>query len=726
MLGESICPYCGVGCQLAFERDDTDAIRVRGVASAAANLGGICAKGAQLGPTIHTPDRLTQPQLRLSRHDDFRRVDWTTAFRYLREIFTNILNTHGPDAIAFYGSGQLDTETVYLIGKLFKGHLGCNNTDSNSRLCMAAAVAGYRTSLGSDGPPTCYDDIDAADTIVIMGSNMAEAHPVTFDRVKASKKANPHQQIIVIDPRRTPTAVHADIYLPVAPGGDIALLNAIARMLLDLGTMDRDFIANHSRGFDEYRTFLLEQNAVELCAAAGVPAEDVYRVAKLLAMSKGFLSFYCMGLNQSTVGMWKNNSLINLHLLLGQIGKPGAGPFSLTGQPNAMGGREGGLLSHQLPGYRTVEDANHRREAEEFWGRSPGTISDKPGLTAVEMFRDLEKGKLKAIWIAGTNPAVSLPDLHQVRRAMAKAQLVVVNDAYHPTETSKLADVILPAAQFGEKEWTSTNSERMVSFSPKLWDPPGEALPDWQIVARFAQTLGFKGFNYANSAEVWDEFIQMTKGRPCDMSGMTSARLKESDGLQWPCPSADHPGSKRRYLDRRFATPDGKAIFLPRDHKEPREMPDHEFPFVLTTGRLYSHWHTLTRTAKADKLVRREPAPFVEINPRDAERLSIQQNDLVQITSRRGTVQFPARLRDGVSPGMVFIPFHWGDLFGDGNAANYLTISAIGRVAKQPELKFCAVSLEKVAQPKKRVVALPMADEAEPQVEGSLPAETWY
>jgi len=726
MLGESICPYCGVGCQLAFERDDTDAIRVRGVASAAANLGGICAKGAQLGPTIHTPDRLTQPQLRLSRHDDFRRVDWTTAFRYLREIFTNILNTHGPDAIAFYGSGQLDTETVYLIGKLFKGHLGCNNTDSNSRLCMAAAVAGYRTSLGSDGPPTCYDDIDAADTIVIMGSNMAEAHPVTFDRVKASKKANPHQQIIVIDPRRTPTAVHADIYLPVAPGGDIALLNAIAGMLLDLGTMDRDFIANHSRGFDEYRTFLLEQNAVELCAAAGVPAEDVYRVAKLLAMSKGFLSFYCMGLNQSTVGMWKNNSLINLHLLLGQIGKPGAGPFSLTGQPNAMGGREGGLLSHQLPGYRTVEDANHRREAEEFWGRSPGTISDKPGLTAVEMFRDLEKGKLKAIWIAGTNPAVSLPDLHQVRRAMAKAQLVVVNDAYHPTETSKLADVILPAAQFGEKEWTSTNSERMVSFSPKLWDPPGVALPDWQIVARFAQTLGFKGFNYANSAEVWDEFIQMTKGRPCDMSGMTSARLKESDGLQWPCPSADHPGSKRRYLDRRFATPDGKAIFLPRDHKEPREMPDHEFPFVLTTGRLYSHWHTLTRTAKADKLVRREPAPFVEINPRDAERLSIQQNDLVQITSRRGTVQFPARLRDGVSPGMVFIPFHWGDLFGDGNAANYLTISAIGRVAKQPELKFCAVSLEKVAQPKKRVVALPMADEAEPQVEGSLPAETWY
>jgi ferredoxin-nitrate reductase len=378
-----------------------------------------------------------------------------------------------------------------------------------------------------------------------------------------------------------------------------------------------------------------------------------------------------------------------------------------------MGGREGGLLSHQLPGYRTVEDESHRTYCEEYWGRSPGTISSKPGLTAVEMFRDLEKGKLKAIWIAGTNPAVSLPDLHQVRRALAKAQLVVVNEAYHPTETSRLADVILPSAQFGEKEWTSTNSERMVSHSPRLWDAPGEALPDWQIIARFAQTLGYKSFNYANAAEVWDEFIPMTKGRPCDMAGATAARLRESGSVQWPCPGADHPGSKRRYLDKKFATPDGKAIFLPRDHKEPREVPDHEFPFVLTTGRLYSHWHTLTRTAKADKLVRREPAPFVEINPRDADGLDLAQGDLVQITSRRGTIQLPARLRDGVSPGMVFVPFHWGDLFGEGNSANYLTISAIGRVAKQPELKFCAVSLERVPQPKGRVLPLPIAAEEE-------------
>ena len=697
VLGESVCPYCGVGCRLRFEGVDGRVERVRGVEAAAANLGRLCAKGAQLGPTIHTPDRLAFPQFRVSRHDPFQRADWDTVLRYTAEIFVNILHTHGPEAVAFYGSGQLDTEAVYVISKLFKGYFGSNNTDSNSRLCMAAAVAGYRTSLGSDGPPGCYDDIEAADLILVIGSNLAEAHPVTFDRIKASRALRPGQRLVVIDPRRTATAAAADLHVAVAPGGDIALLNALGRILLLMGVADQEFIGEHARGFAEYREFLLGQDLKELCAVAGVSEEALYQVARLIAGARGFLSFYCMGLNQSTVGMWKNNSLINLHLLTGQIGKPGAGPFSLTGQPNAMGGREAGLLSHQLPGYRTVEDAAHRQEVEAYWARRPGSINPTPGLTAVEMFRALEKGQLKAIWIAGTNPAVSIPDLHQVRRALQRAQLVVVQDAYHPTETSRLADVILPAAQWGEKEWTSTNSERMVSYSPRLFDPPGEALADWQIVARFATLLGLPSFAYASAAEVWDEFIGLTAGRPCDMAGMSSARLRKQLSLQWPCPTVHHPGTERRYLDRRFPTPDGRAAFLPRDHREPRELPDHEFPFVLTTGRLYSHWHTLTRTGKAEKLVRREPSAFVEINPEDAARLGIAEGDPVQVSSRRGTVRLPARLREGVSTGMVFVPFHWGDLYGEGNAANYLTISAIGRVAKQPELKFCAVSVEKIA-----------------------------
>ncbi len=695
-IGEAVCPYCGVGCHLRFEGEGGRIQRVRGVETAPANRGRLCAKGAQLGPTLQTPDRLLYPQWRRQRSGEFERVSWEAALGHVAAEFRRILRRYGPQAVAFYGSGQLDSETVYVVGKLFKGHLGCNNTDSNSRLCMAAAVAGYRTSLGSDGPPCCYDDIELADVIFIIGSNMAEAHPVLFDRIRASKKVRPQQLIVVADPRRTPTAAAADLHLPLRPGSDIALLNALGRILLLMDAVDYPFVAAHTNGFEQYRQFLLGQDLGELIAATGLEERQVYRLAQWIARAGAFLSFYCMGLNQSTVGMWKNNSLINLHLLTGQIGKPGAGPFSLTGQPNAMGGREGGLLAHQLPGYRFVEVAEHRREVEAYWGRPAGSIAPQAGLTAVEMFRALEKGQLRAIWIAATNPAVSLPDLHHVRRALQKAELVVVQDCYHPTETTRLADVLLPAAQWAEKEWTSTNSERMVSYSPRLVPPPGEAWPDWQILARFARTLGFSGFDWPSAAAVWDEFIPLTAGRPCDMSGMSSERLRRCRHLQWPCPTPDHPGTPRLYQDRRFATPDGRAQFLPREHRLPRELPDHEFPFVLTTGRIYAHWHTLTRTAKCDKLTRREPGPYVEIHPQDAARLGVQEGEEVLLSSRRGTIQLAARLRPEVPPGLVFVPFHWGDEFSGGNAANYLTISAIGRVARQPELKFCAVNVEKV------------------------------
>lgn len=709
ILGETICPYCGVGCRLRLEGPPGGLERVRGVEDAPGNLGRICAKGALVHETLDAPDRLTTPQFRASRNEPFRGIDWDGALRHVWEVMRYVRNAFGPDSIAFYGSGQLDTETAYLAGKLFKGTLGTNNTDSNSRLCMAAAVAGYRTSLGSDGPPCCYEDIDLADVVLVIGSNMAEAHPVLWDRVQESRKRRGTPFVIVADPRRTPTARHADLALPVAPGGDIALLNALGRLLLELGYADGSFVADHTSGFDEYRQFLFEQDLGALAESAGLSEGELRGVAHRIGRSRAFLSFYCMGLNQSTVGVWKNNSLINLHLLTGQIGKPGAGPFSLTGQPNAMGGREAGLLSHQLPGYRTVEHADHRREVEACWRRDAGVISPRPGLTAIEMFRALERGQLKAIWIAGTNPMVSLPDLHQARRALQKAMLVVVQDAYHPTETTDFAHVLLPAAQFTEKEWTSTSSERLVSFSPKLLDPPGAALPDWEILARFGRIVGASGFEFTSPADVWDEFRALTTGRPCDMTGITAQRLRRDRHVYWPCPSAEHPGEKRRYLDRRFPTPDGRALFLPRDHREPREMPDHEFPFVLTTGRIYAHWHTLTRTAKNPKLVKREPEPFVEVHPEDASRLDLADGDAVQLSSRRGTIRIPVRVSDGVAPGMVFLPFHWGDKFAPDNAANYLTISAIGRLAKQPELKFCAVNLEKVPADAASAAMMPSA-----------------
>ena len=692
--GEAICPYCGVGCRLWMESAYGKMIRVKGVADAPANLGGICAKGATLPQVIQTPDRLMQPHVRVSRDKERLPMSWGDALGWTAARFREIIDRHGPQAVAFYGSGQLDHESGYTAVKLFKGSIGTSNVDSNSRLCMAAAVAGYRTSLGADGPPPCYADIPLSDCLVVWGSNMAEAFPVTFDRVKAHLKANPGVELIVIDPRRTNTADLATLHVLVAPGGDIPLANAVGRLLIERRAIDQAFVEAHTEGYHAYRDFLLEADWSEMVAASGVPEAMVFALAERIGRSRAMLTFYCQGLNQSTVGMWKNNSIINLHLLTGQIGKPGAGPFSLTGQPNAMGGREVGLLMQSLPGYRFLEDPEHRAEVEAYWGRAPGTIPDRPGLTAVEMFRALETGRLKAIWIAATNPAVSLPDLHSVRRALAKAELVVVQDPYHPTETSRLADVLLPTAQWSEKTFTSTDSSRLVSYSEQVLNPPGVALPDWQILARFGEAMGYPGFQFKEASEVWNEFIGLTKGRPCDLSGMPSARLKAVRHLNWPCPSVDHPGTERLYLDRKFPTPSGRARFFARPHVPPRETTDHEFPLVMTTGRIYAHWHTLTRTGKSPKP---RPARAFGLCRGPSRRRGPPsewwRGQLAELSSRRGTLRLPVKLNPGLPRGVVFVPFHWGDQSGEQTAANYLTISAIGRVAKQPELKYCAVRL---------------------------------
>lgn len=697
--GESICPYCGVGCRLWAEMAYGKVLRVKGAADAPANRGAICAKGATLDQTIAVHDRLAQPLLRKSRQQELAPASWDAALDALTRRLASIIHEYGPDSVAFYGSGQLDSAAVYCAVKLFKGRLGTNNTDSNSRLCMATAVAAYRTSLGSDGPPTCYDDIELADTIFIAGSNMADAHPVTFDRIKSARKVNPDLKLIVADPRRTATAEQADLHLPVRPGTDVALFNALALSIWRSGGIDSAFAREKCRGLDEYLAAIERLDIDQLCSECGIRRQQTEQASQWLMAGRRWLSFYCMGLGQSTVGMWKINSLINLHLLTGSIGKPGCGPFSLTGQPNAMGGREIGLLSHQLPGYRLVENSADRSEVERYWDCEPGTISERPGLTAIEMFRALETGRLKAIWIAATNPAVSLPDLHHIQRALSKAELVVVQDAFHPTETTRLADIVLPAASWGEREWISTNSERMVSLSEKLVEPPGSALPDWKILCQVAERLGLSGFDFQDAGEIWNEWIGLSAGRPCDMAGMTYARLKQVKNLQWPCPDEVHPGTPRLYQDGRFAHPDGKAVFLLRPSQPPKERADHEFPLVLTTGRVYAHWHTLTRTAKARQLWRRDSEPFVELHPQLAAQIDVAEGQLVQITSRRGTVQIKASITDRVPPDVLFLPMHWGDQFAPGNAANYLTISAIGRVAKQPELKHCAVQVEKAHAP---------------------------
>ncbi|HET6383578.1 MAG TPA: nitrate reductase [Armatimonadota bacterium] len=693
VTGEAICPYCGVGCRLVARARNGRVISVRGAADAAANHGRICPKGATLAQVIDTPDRAIAPLIREDRSRPFRAVSWDEANRFLADRLNAIIAENGPSAFGFYGSGQLDTEAAYCAARFVKGGLKTNNTDSNSRLCMASAVAGYRSSLGSDGPPPCYADIADASVILILGSNMADAHPVTFEFVRAKKRVQPETFIIVVDPRRTRTARFADLYVQIRPGSDVAFLNAIAYFLVTRGLIDHRFVRESTTGFDELADDLESQNVRDLAAVCGVEPGALLTLADRIGTAGRFLSFYGMGINQSAAGVDKNNCILNLHLITGQIGKKGAGPFSLTGQPNAMGGREAGLLRDSLPGYRRVEQDEDRREMEDAWSLPPGSIESSPGLSAVKMFRSLAAGSLKAIWIAGTNPMVSLPDLNASRVGLENAELVIVQDCYYPTETSDYAHVILPAAQWIEKEGTSTNSERMVTYSERVLDPPGEARPDWRIFCGVAQSMGLPGFDFPDAAAVWDEFRQLTRGRVCDQSGMTAARLRRERSIQWPCPNESGPGAQRLYTDGRFPTPDGRARIFTRRHRTPGDPVCEQYPLVLTTGRLAAHWHTRTRTRHVELLERQEPEPFLEINPTDAVVRAIQDGDIVEVRSRRGLLKTRARISTAPAPGTVFAAFHWGDRFRVYASANALTPAELDPVSDQPEYKYCAVEV---------------------------------
>ncbi|MGB7793785.1 MAG: molybdopterin oxidoreductase family protein, partial [Terrimicrobiaceae bacterium] len=434
--------------------------------------------------------------------------------------------------------------------------------------------------------------------------------------------------------------------------------------------------------------------AEEICC---VPECLIVEAALIFGRAERALSLWSMGVNQSTVGVHKNNAIHNLHLATGKIGKPGCGPFSLTGQPNAMGGREVGGLSHLLPGYRSVQDPKQREAVARFWGVPYDGISPRPGLSALEQFEALATGKLKAIWILCTNPAVSMPDTDLIEKALRQAELVVVQDAYHPTATSRLAHVVLPAAQWSEKEGVMTNSERRISYMPKLAQPPGEALPDWQILTLFAREMGFsEAFPYESAEEIFAEFAALTESTFCDCSGVSYTRLKNQGPLQWPCFRTGHAGTERLYEDTRFSTPDGRAKLIPVDHAEPFEIPDDDYPLLLTTGRVKHHWHTMTRTGKNEALRRTAPEPILEIHRADAREFGIQDADFVEIVSRRGKVMVQTRVTEEIARGSCFLPFHWGREHGFFKAANNLTVTARDPISHQPELKVCAVRIRKV------------------------------
>ena len=692
--GKAVCPYCGVGCVVEASVLGNRIVKISADKKAAPNFGMLCPKGVYLKEVFDERHRLAQPMIRLHRGMSPHRATWEEAFAFIAEKIQRIREKHGNDAVAFYGSGQLDTEASYLFTKLFKGYLRTNNMDTNSRLCMSSAVAAYVRSFGSDGPSACYDDIQHAGVVLIIGANMAENHPVLFQMLRKVRAKVPGMRVVVVDPRRTKTAEFADVHVPIAPGADVAFLQLVAKRLLALGRADKRFIRRSTEGFERYRASLESANEEALMAACGVHPARVAEVVEYLAEPCRLLSFYCQGTNQSVQGVDKCLAIHDLHLMLGEIGKKGSGPFSLTGQPNAMGGREMGYLSHQLPGHRFVANESHRAYLEGAWGVPPGSISPQPGLTAVRMFQAAARGEIKALWVAATNPAVTLPDIKVAREGLRKAEMIIVQDAYFPTETTEFADVLLPAAQWGEKVGTMTNSERLVIRSEKFLDPPGMAQPDWWIAAQAARTMGFDGFGFASAEEVWDELRRLTTGSPCDMSGMLNGRLKEGS-LRWPCPHPQHPGTERRYANGKFHTPSGRARFHAPACRPVAEPADAEYPLGLTTGRIASQWHTRTRTGKVRQLAVQEPAPFIEIHPEDAERNGVGDGEWIYLVGRRGRTYGRARLTKGIRKGLLFMPFHWGDLYHPETNVNRVTNPALDPVSEQPEFKFCAIRIQR-------------------------------
>jgi anaerobic selenocysteine-containing dehydrogenase len=693
----TLCPYCGVGCGLLVEVREGRVARVRGDPAHPSSLGDVCAKAVHLPPTLRTAERLLYPHVRARRDGALARVPWELAVRTVADRLGEIVAAHGPDAIAFYASGQLTTEEYYVAGKLAKGFLRTNNFDTNSRLCMASAAVGYTRSFGADGPPCSYEDIDAAELFLLVGANVADCHPVLFKRLRRRKAAAPGDvSVIVADPRWTETADVADLHLPLRPGSDVALLNGMLHVLARDGLLDRGFIAAHTTDWAVVEREVAAYTPERAARLTGLSPEAIVAAAMQFAGARRALTLWSMGVNQSRIGTDKTTAILNLHLATGQIGRPGAGPFSLTGQPNAMGGRETGGLAHLLPGYRAIGDADARAAVEQHWGVEPGTIQPQPGRAALEIFEGLTTGEVRAVWILCTNPAASMPDTDLVERALRQADLVIVQDAYHPTETTRFADVLLPAAQWPEKDGVMTNSERRLTYLPRLVAPPGEALPDAEILMRVAAALGFKAsFAYESAADIFDDFAALTAGRPCDYSGLSHSRLR-SRRVQWPAPAPEHPGTARLYADGVFPTADGRARFVPVAHAEPAEPPDRAFPLTLTTGRVRDHWHTLTRTGQAPALRARTPEPIVEVNVADAQRAGIQDGDFVEIASRRGKLIAQCRVTSAIREGVCFAPFHWGRRLGFYKSANNLTLSARDPLSRQPELKACAVRLRRV------------------------------
>jgi assimilatory nitrate reductase catalytic subunit len=710
----STCPYCGVGCGVIIESTVNQITGVRGDPDHPANFGRLCTKGSTLHLTassdVTQQTRLLQPMQRLQRGEPPRIVSWNSALDLAVDKFASVIADHGPDAVGFYVSGQLLTEDYYVFNKLAKGLIGTNNIDTNSRLCMSSAVAGYKKTLGADAPPACYDDVNHAQCIFIVGSNTAYAHPILFRRIEDAKRANPALKIIFCDPRKTDTAEIADLYLPLLPGTDVMLFNGMLHIMLWEGWIDAAYIGAHTNGFEELKALVRDCTPDVVAQTCGITKADLLEAARLFATSPATLSLYCQGLNQSSSGTAKNTALINLHLATGQIGKAGAGPFSLTGQPNAMGGREVGGLANLLSAHRDMANLVHRAEVAALW-QIP-SVPDKPGKTAVEMFQAAADGEIKALWIACTNPAQSMPDQATVRRALERAEFVVVQEAFATTATCAYADLLLPATTWGEKEGTVTNSERRISRVRAAVYAPGAARHDWKIAIDFARKLELEWmaarslFPFESPEAIWNDHRESTRGRDLDITGMSYAMLEDAP-QQWPLKQGESQGKVRLYEDGIFPTANGKAHFIATPYRPVAEPRESRYPYSLTTGRLRDQWHGMSRTGTLGRLFGHVPEPALQMHPQDMDRRLLKEGDLVHVTSKRGSILVPVQASTEMGLSQVFMAMHWGEEFLSGISStgerlagvNALTTSAYCPDSKQPEFKHAAVKVLKAEMP---------------------------
>ncbi|NOI25203.1 molybdopterin oxidoreductase family protein [Vibrio mediterranei] len=701
---KTTCAYCGVGCGVEARPKANGLLEIRGDKQHPSNYGKLCTKGIALGDTVITDGRLLSPIHRTRSIDalEEKSMTWDEATSLVAEQFQKAIQQHGPDSVAFYVSGQLLTEDYYVANKLMKGFIGSGNIDSNSRLCMASSVVGHKRAFGSDTVPVVYEDVELADLVVITGSNLAWCHPVLFQRLKTAKQNNPNMKVVVIDPRQTATCELADLHLAIHSGSDVALFNGLLNHLSLTGQLNANYIEHHTQGFDD--ALAVAKQTVDVGSITGLTQSQLEEFYTLFANTPKTVTIYSQGVNQSSSGSNKVNSILNCHLATGRVGQPGMGPFSVTGQPNAMGGREVGALANTLASHMEFDNPQHHSLISEFWQTS--TLATKPGLKAIDLFDAVEAGKIKAIWIMATNPMVSLPNSEKIKSALQKCPFVVVSDCIKETETAQLADVLLPAQGWSEKSGTVTNSERRISRQRRLLPSPGMAKPDWWIVSKVAMKMGFtNAFNYLHEGQIFNEYARMTtldneggQQRDLTLSGLAQLDDKGYNTLvpqQWPVLTLQTDiVNQRLFNQHQFYTADQKAHFVATGYQAPQQTASNALPILLNSGRTRDHWHTMSRTGLSPNLASHTPEPFINLHPDTALIWGLKSGDIAELSNPHANIHMRVAVDSGVTAEHAFVPIHWNLATASNAKACQLISPNTDPFSGQPEFKHTPVSIE--------------------------------